>query len=64
MGHAMHQVAACGFDIVCTVHDEIIAEGNLGRSLQEFQDAMTMRPPWAKDTPVMVEAEIKDRYSK
>ena len=65
MAEAMFRVEAKGYPLVCTVHDELICEIPEGfGSLDEFKNAMTVRPPWAQDLPVAVSAWRDKRYVK
>lgn len=57
-------VAADGFDVVLTVHDEIGAEGGQDRTLEEFEAGMTRLPDWADGCPVSSAGYVADRYRK
>jgi len=64
MMHGWSQVQAAGFDVVLTVHDEIGAEGDPGRPIEEFETLMADIPEWAKGCPVAAEGYVADRYRK
>jgi DNA polymerase bacteriophage-type len=56
-------VEAKGYEIVLTVHDELITE-NVTGSLEEFKKLMSTTPSWGKDIPLKVGAWCGDRYRK
>lgn len=57
--------AAGGYDLILTVHDEIVAEADQGHgSLAEFEKLMSELPPWAAGLPVKVEGYAATRYRK
>lgn len=57
-------VEAAGFDVVLTVHDEIGAEGEPGRPVEEFEALMATLPEWAEGCPVAAEGYVATRYRK
>jgi DNA polymerase len=65
MAEAMIRVEIAGYQIVLTVHDEIISEDdeNFG-SQEEFEKEMAICPPWARGCPVAVEGGQVTRYQK
>jgi hypothetical protein len=65
MAEAMIRVEKIGYTIVLTVHDEIVAEVDLGfGSLKEFEREMSIVPPWAHGCPVGVDGWQGFRYRK
>lgn len=65
MVSAMFRIEAKKYDIVLSVHDEILAEieKTVG-SIKEFADLMSVIPEWGKDCPINVEAWSGERYRK
>ena len=63
---AMLNLKKAGYDIILTVHDEIIAEIIKGgqQSLFEFEKIMSQTPSWAKGLPIAVEGTQCQRYGK
>lgn len=53
-----------GFDVILTVHDEVGAEGDQDRTLDEFVEAMTDLPDWAAGCPVSAAGYVAQRYRK
>ncbi len=65
MTEAMIRVENAGFPVVLTVHDEVVCEVPKGdKSLEEFNQLMTIVPKWAKGCPIAAEAWVGDRYKK
>jgi hypothetical protein len=65
MSEAMTRVDAAGFDILITVHDEILCERNIGEStLKDFEKLMSERPYWGQDIPLKVGGWVGQRYRK
>ena len=64
MASAMLRLDGAGYEIIFTVHDEIIAESRGGQSLAEFCDLMGTRPAWAQDLPLVAEGWEGERYHK
>lgn len=66
MVEAMFRVTEAGYPIILTVHDEIIAERKKGAggSGKEFNDLMSVVPPWAKGLPISVAGYVGERYRK
>lgn len=62
---AMVNLDKAGFDIVLTVHDEILAEVNEGDNrLEEFINIMTIVPAWAEGCPISADGWIGKRFRK
>jgi hypothetical protein len=66
MAAAMLRVSAAGFNIVLTVHDELVVEihDNEASREEEFIRLMTELPPWADGLPVVADARCGKRYIK
>ena len=65
MAEAMPTLENAGYEILLTVHDEIIAEAPIGHgSLDEFNKILTTLPNWAAGLPVAVEGFESQRYRK
>lgn len=64
MDHGWANVEALGYDVILSVHDEIGAEGDIGRELAEFEAAMNDTPAWAAGCPVSSAGYVSDRYRK
>lgn len=65
MAEAMLGIEAAGFDILLSVHDEIVAEAKTGKKqLEEFCELMGTLPLWAKGFPMKVEGWKGFRYRK
>jgi len=56
MANAMLELDTKGYEIVLTVHDEILVEKDIGAgTLKEFLEIMETVPPWGKGCPIKVE---------
>lgn len=65
MAYAMLRVEKAGYEIVLSVHDELLAERKKGTgSVKEFEDLMAITPPWADGCPIRVEGWMGERYRK
>lgn len=64
MDNGWANVEADGFDVTLSVHDEVGAEGELHRTLQEFEDGMNRLPAWAEGCPVSSAGYVSTRYRK
>ena len=65
MAEAMLRIESAGYDVTLTVHDELVAERDLGKgSLKEFESLMAAIPAWAEGCPVKVEGWTGPRYHK
>ncbi len=66
MAEAMLRIDEAGFEIVLSVHDEIVAEAPIedARSVREFENLMATNPEWAAGMPVKVEGWKGFRYRK
>jgi hypothetical protein len=53
------------FDLLLSIHDEVIAEGEIGCcTLREFEDQMAIVPEWAPGMPIKAEGWIGERLRK
>lgn len=65
MAEAMLRCKPKGYDIVLTVHDEILAECDEGLgAIDEFCNLVSELPPWATGLPVKAEGWTGYRYKK
>ncbi len=65
MAEAMLRIEAAGYEIVLSVHDELIAEASNGfGSVEEFQHLMCQLPDWAKGLPLKSQGFECQRYRK
>lgn len=65
MAAAMLRLEAAGYPLVCSVHDELIAEVPEGTgSLAEYEDMMVITPEWACGCPVAAKGWAGTRYRK
>lgn len=63
LAEAMVRAEAAGYEIILTVHDEVVAERRTV-DLSEFVRIMTYIPTWAEGLPVAAEAWTGRRYRK
>jgi DNA polymerase len=65
MATAMQRAEDAGYEVILTVHDEIIAERSLKQgSVREFEQILTTLPSWAKGCPIAAEGWAGTRYHK
>lgn len=68
MAHGMMNVEAAGFEMILTVHDELLAEvpsATLQKPLLDnFMKLMCDIPTWAAGCPVVAEGWVANRYRK
>ena len=65
LADAMLRVEASGYDLVLTVHDELIAEVRQGRrSLSEFKRIVEASEPWAAGLPITTKGYRANRFRK
>jgi len=63
MAESMLLLEQEGFEIVLTVHDEIISEVENG-TVEKFKEIMERPPTWGEEIPIEVEAYEATRYRK
>lgn len=65
MAESMFRTQEAGYQILITVHDELLNEKEEGTgSLNEFVALMSTRPEWAEDLPLKVGAWTGKKYKK
>jgi len=66
MAHNMPAIEAAGYQIVLTVHDEVITEApdTSDYSADHLASLLAANPPWAPDLPLNAEGFETDRYKK
>lgn len=65
MAEAMLRIDSADFDIVLSVHDELLAEAETGKkTIEEFKELMAELPSWAEGLIVRVEGWSGKRYRK
>lgn len=55
---------AAGYDVIFTVHDEIVAEVPSHYPLEPFHQLVKARPNWCLDLPIECESHETQRYGK
>ena len=63
LAYAALECEKWGYEIVLSVHDELICESDSG-SVPDFEACMGLREEWAQDIPVEVEGWVGSRYLK
>jgi DNA polymerase len=65
LADAIMQADAKDFDVTFHVHDELVAEADIGRfTLTNFTNCLENKPKWAQGLPIRTEAFIDQRYRK
>lgn len=65
MAEAMPRVEDSGYELLITVHDELLAESDKDKGSEaEFQKLMSVVPPWGAGCPIKVEGWSATRYKK
>ncbi len=61
---AMHRTEQAGYNVILSVHDEVICEPPPGMTLDGYHKLMKARPDWASDCPIDAESHEMIRYGK
>lgn len=62
---SMFRAEAAGYDLLFTVHDELLAEKEAREaSVRAFEKLMAQTPSWGKDIPIAVEGWSGERFRK
>lgn len=65
MAEGMIRVEQAGYDMIITIHDEVVAEADIGfGSPAEFAALMAEAPEWADGLPIAADAWEGTRYRK
>lgn len=66
MAEAMLRLEAAGYEIILSVHDELIAEvrEDSNHSLEQFEKLMAQLPSWAAGCPVEAKGWVGKNYKK
>ena len=65
LSEAMIRIENSGFDVTFHVHDELIGEAPKGKkTIEEFDNLMSIVPAWANGAPIKVEGWMGQRYRK
>lgn len=65
MVFSMFELEAAGYQVLITVHDEVVTEREIGKgSIEEFESIMSKAPEWASGFPIGAEAYKAKRYKK
>ena len=65
LAFSLLRLEAAGFPIIMHVHDEAVAEVKAGaRTLEEFEQIMTVVPAWAEGFPISAAGWTGGRYKK
>ena len=65
LADAMPRLERAGYEIILTVHDEVVAEVDAGfGSVEDMAGIMTTLPEWAHGAPITAEGWQGERYRK
>ena len=64
MMHWLPDIEAQGFEILTTVHDEVVCEADADRDPQELAAVFGQDVPWMPGCPIAAEAKRMERYGK
>lgn len=53
-----------GFELVALIHDEALALGSSGKTLEQFVKVLTTLPGWAEGLPIVAEGGVIPHYKK
>lgn len=62
---AMIRIEKAGYEMLTTIHDELVATREIGEgNIEEFDRIMAESPPWGEGCPTAVEGFVAQRYRK
>lgn len=64
LAYNMPNIEAAGYDIVATVHDEIVGEAPVSLDETRMVELLATNPPWADGLPLAAAGFHHDRYMK
>lgn len=64
LAHNMPAIEAAGYDIVLTVHDEVVAEAPISLDETRMVELLATNPPWADGLPLAAAGFSHERYRK
>lgn len=64
LAYNMPNIEAAGYDIVATVHDEIVGEAPVSLDETRMVELLATNPPWADGLPLAAAGFHHDRYQK
>jgi DNA polymerase len=64
MAEAMLRLEENGFEVLLSVHDELLTEAPKDRALSDFENLMAEIPTWGAGCPIGVDAWTGERYRK
>lgn len=64
IAEAMVNEHEAGFRVPLTVHDELVGQVRDEKEGRQFADIMAIKPTWATELPLAVEADMMGRYMK
>jgi len=64
LAHNMPAIEAAGYEIVLTVHDEVVAEAPVSLDETRMVELLATNPPWADGLPLAAAGFHHDRYQK
>jgi DNA polymerase len=65
MANGMLTADLLGYQLITTIHDELIAEAKKGaESLAKFIEAICLKPRWGESIPLTAEGYVEERWRK
>ena len=64
LAYNMPNIEAAGYDIVATVHDEIVGEAPVSLDETRMVELLATNPPWADGLPLAAAGFSHERYRK
>lgn len=64
LAYNMPGIEAAGYDVVLTVHDEVVAEAPVETDETEMVRILASNPPWATGLPLAAAGFCAPRYKK